>query len=103
MAKKDGADVQPVEGWAQAVTLLKQGRVDATVNDQLTFLDYKKQTGAKGLKVAATTSDSSQSAMAFAKGSDTLVAAVDKALSSLRADGTLTKLSDKYFGADVTK
>ena len=34
--------MQAVEGWAQAVTLLEQGRVDATVNDKLTFLDYAK-------------------------------------------------------------
>lgn len=103
LAQKDGAKVQSVEGWAQAVALVQQGRVDATINDQLTFLDYKKQSGAAGLKVAATTTDSSKSAMAFAKGSGTLVAAVDKALAALRADGTLGKLSNKYFGADVTK
>jgi cystine transport system substrate-binding protein len=103
VAQKDGAKIQSVEGWAQAVALVQQGRVDATINDQLTYLDYKKQSGAAGLKVAATTTDSSKSAMAFAKGSGTLVAAVDEALAALKADGTLTKLSAKYFGADVTK
>jgi cystine transport system substrate-binding protein len=103
LAQKDGAKVQSVEGWAQAVTLVKQGRVDATINDQLTYLDYKKQTGAAGLKVAATTTDASQSALAFAKGSGTLATAANKALAALRADGTLAKLSKKYFGADVTQ
>lgn len=103
LAQKDGAQIQSVEGWAQAVALVKEGRVDATINDQLTFLDYKKQTGAAGLKVAATTTDSSESALTFAKGSGTLVAAANKALDSLRADGTLAKLSEKYFGADVSK
>jgi cystine transport system substrate-binding protein len=103
LAQQDGAKVQSVEGWAQAVALVKQGRVDATINDQLTYLDYKKQTGAAGLKVAATTTDSSQSALTFAKGSSTLVTAANKALASLRADGTLARLSQKYFGADVTK
>ena len=29
--------------------------------------------------------------------------AVDKALGELREDGTLAKISEKYFGADVTK
>ena len=32
--------VEAVEGWAQAVALLEQGRVDATINDKLTYLDY---------------------------------------------------------------
>ncbi len=34
-----------MEGFTQAVTLLKQGRIDATVNDDLAALDYLKTTG----------------------------------------------------------
>lgn len=92
-----------MEGWAQAVALLEQGRVDATVNDNLTFLDYEKQKGDTGLKVAAETDDPSLSAFVFAKGNTELQAAVDKALDELRADGTLASISDKYFGSDVTQ
>lgn len=103
LAKDSGAKIQAVEGWAQSVALVEQGRVDATVNDNLTFLDYKKQTGAAGLKVAATTTEKSESAFAFAKGSTTLAAAVDKALAELGASGELAKISEKYFGADVSK
>jgi cystine transport system substrate-binding protein len=44
--------------------------VDATINDNLTFLDYKKQTGAAGLKIAATTAEQSESAFAFARQHD---------------------------------
>jgi L-cystine transport system substrate-binding protein len=102
MAKKDGANVQPVEGWAQAVTLLKQGRVDATVNDRLTFLDYQTTEGDTGLKVAAQTDDVARNAIAFRSGSDSLVKAVDKALADLKADGTLARISKKYFGEDVS-
>ena len=32
-----------------------------------------------------------------------VLAAVNKAIDELRADGTLKKLSDKYFNADVTQ
>lgn len=103
VAEKNGANVQAVEGWAQAVELLKQGRVDATVNDRLTYLDYAKTTGAAGLKVAATTTGPSLSALAFVKGSTDLVAAVDLALKELRGDGTLKKISTQYFGVDVSK
>lgn len=103
LATQSGATVQSVEGWAQAVALVEQGRVDATVNDKLTFLDYKKQTGAKGLKIAAETTDQSKSAFAFAKGDTTLARAVNDALTKLAAAGTLTKLSEKYFGADVSR
>ena len=103
LAVEAGANVQSVEGWAQAATLVRQGRVDATVNDKLTYLDYAKTTPDSGLKVAAETEEKTESAFVFRKGSTELTAAVDKALADLRADGTLPKISQKYFGADVTK
>ncbi len=103
LAQENGAQVEPVEGWAQAVALLQQGRVDATVNDKLTFLDYQKTEGDTGLKVAAETEDVARNAIAFRKGSDSLVKAVDEALADLRADGTLARLGEKYFGEDVSQ
>ncbi len=102
VAKKAGADVEGVEGFTQAVALLKQKRVDATVNDSLAVLDYQKSTGDTSIKIAAKTGDTSEQVVATRKGSD-LVAAIDKALSELSADGTLTKISEKYFGTDVSK
>jgi cystine transport system substrate-binding protein len=103
LAQESGATVEGVEGWAQAVDLVKQGRVDATINDKLTWLDYKNDKGANGLKVAAETDEKSESAFAFKKGSTTLTDAVNTALDDLRADGTLAKLSEKYFGEDVSE
>ncbi|QTE28280.1 amino acid ABC transporter substrate-binding protein [Pengzhenrongella sicca] len=102
LAQDAGATVQGVEGWAQAVALVEQGRVDATINDELTFLDYAQNNDAAGLKVAATTDDESESAFAFAQGSSALATAVDEALATLAADGTLAEISDTYFGADVS-
>ena len=103
IATDAGANVQGVEGWAQSVALLQQGRVDAIVNDKLTYLDFVKTTPDSGLKIAAETTDKSLSAFALSKGASTLTAAIDKALSELAADGTLGKISDKYFGTDVSK
>ncbi|NQX04452.1 amino acid ABC transporter substrate-binding protein [Rathayibacter sp. VKM Ac-2856] len=105
LAQDSGATVEGVEGWAQAVALVEQGRVDATLNDRLTWLDWSTTypDQAAGLKVAVTTDDSSESAFTFPKGSDDLVAAVDDALDELRADGTLASISERYFGADVSQ
>ncbi|WP_043668775.1 amino acid ABC transporter substrate-binding protein [Clavibacter michiganensis] len=103
LATESGAKVEAVEGFAQAVTLLQQGRVDATINDRLTLLDYQKQQGDSGLQVAAQTDDPSLNAFVLRKGSDDLVAAIDQALADLRADGTLASISDEYFGADVSQ
>lgn len=102
LATESGATVEAVEGWAQSVALVEQGRVDATVNDELTFLDYQTEEGADGLKVAAETVDQSRSAFAVQKYGTELADAISAALETLRADGTLAEISTKYFGADVT-
>lgn len=103
LAEESGAEIEAVEGWAQSVALVEQGRVDATINDKLTFLDYAQNEDASGLKIAAETEDSSRSAFALRQGSDALAAAIDEALAALAEDGTLAEISEKYFGADVTR
>ena len=103
LAQKSGANVEAVEGWAQAVALLEQGRVDATINDKLTYLDYVKTNGKSGIEVAAETDDPSLSALALTKDKTDLQAAIDSALAELRAEGVLAELGDKYFGADVSQ
>ena len=103
LAEENGATIEAVEGWAQAVALVEQGRVDATVNDELTFLDYRKQTGADGIRVAARTDEQSRSAFAFRSGSLALAEAVNAALATLAADGTLAEISAEFFGEDVSK
>jgi cystine transport system substrate-binding protein len=96
-----GAKVDAVEGFTQAVALLKQKRVDITINDQLAVLDYLKTTGDTQIKIAATIGDPAGQAFAFRKGSD-LAAQFDQALKELRADGTLATISKKWFGQDVS-
>lgn len=103
LATESGATVEGVEGWAQAVELLRQGRVDATINDKLTFLDYETTNSPSGLKIAAETDEAGEQALVFTKDKESLVEAVDAALEELRADGTLAEISDKYFGEDVTQ
>lgn len=103
LATESGAKVEGVEGWAQAVELLRQGRVDATINDKLTFLDYETTNSPTGLKIAAETDEAGKQAFVFTKDKKSLVEAVDAALDELRADGTLAEISDKYFGEDVSQ
>ncbi|MFC7430244.1 MULTISPECIES: amino acid ABC transporter substrate-binding protein [unclassified Agrococcus] len=103
VATESGATVEGVEGFAQAVELLRTGRVDATINDRLTFLDYQTaQGGDIGVEIVDETEDVSESAVTFRQGSDDLVAAVDEAIATLTADGTLAEISERYFGEDVS-
>jgi cystine transport system substrate-binding protein len=103
MAKKYGANIVGVEGFQQAVELLAQKRVDVTINDKLSFLDFKKQKPDAPIQVVATADDASSSGLMFRKKSDTLVDEVNKALKEMVDDGTYKKISEKWFGEDVLK
>jgi His/Glu/Gln/Arg/opine family amino acid ABC transporter permease subunit len=103
VAKDAGAKVQSVEGFAQAAALLQQGRVDAIVNDNIAVLDYLASTGSKRIKIAGDAgSEISKQALTFRKSDTALRDQADKALAALRKDGTLSKISRSYFGADVS-
>jgi len=102
LAREAGAQVEAVEGFGQAVTLLKQDRVDVTINDSLAVLEYQKTTGDEDIKIAAEIDEPSEQAFAFRQDSADLQAEVDGALDALRADGTLARISEEYFGEDVS-
>jgi len=105
IAKDHGADVVGVQGFNESIDLLTSGRVDATVNDSLSFLDFKKHKPDAKVKIAAidNSADSEYSGVIIQKGNPELLAAIDKALSDIKADGTYKQISQKYFGKDVSK
>jgi L-cystine transport system substrate-binding protein len=103
LAKKNGANLVSVEGFTQSVELLASKRVDVTINDRISFLDYTKQRPDAPIKIAATSEDASASGLMFRKGSDKLVTEVNKALTEMVEDGTYKKISEKWFGEDVLK
>nr|WP_090642705.1 amino acid ABC transporter substrate-binding protein [Paenibacillus sp. UNC496MF] len=103
IAKANGAQIVQIDGFNQAIDLLTSGRIDATVNDKLSFLDLKKQRPDVPIKVVAETDNVSQSGLLFRKGGTDLVDAANKALADMKADGTYLKISQTYFGEDVSK
>jgi len=105
MAAAHGAEVVPVQGFNESIDLLTSGRVDATVNDSLSYLDFKKHKPDAKVKIAALdeSSESDQSGVLIRKGNPELQAAINKALADMKADGTYDKISNKYFGKDVSK
>lgn len=104
LAEKYGADVTGVDDLNQTFELLLSGRIDATLNAELTYYDYMKAHPDAKIKIVALTDDASEVAIPLRKGvaSDNLRAAINQALEELRADGTLSELSVKYFGSDVS-
>lgn len=103
VARDAGANVQAVEGFAQAAALLAQGRVDAIVNDNIAVLDYQASTGSKDIEIAGSAGNEiSEQALAFRKGDTALLTQANTAIAALKADGTLRSISEKYFKADVS-
>ena len=105
LATRYQAEIVPVDGMAQAVELVKQDRADFTMNDNLAVLDYLKKFPNSGLeiKLVAPASELRGSGLILRKGDDAVVAKIDEAMAALQADGTLTKLSQEFFGADISQ
>ena len=103
IAKSYGAEIVQTDGFNQAIDLLVSKRIDATINDGLSFLDYKKQRPDTPIKVIAELDTKDQMGIMFNKGNQELVDAVNKALEDMKADGTYLKISEKWFGEDVSK
>ena len=103
LAVSNGAELVATDGFNQSVELVLSRRADATINDSLSYLDFKKHKPDAPLKIAATQESADSAGVLLAKGQPELLAAVNQALTDIKADGTYLKIADKYFGADVSK
>lgn len=104
LAEQYGATVTGVDDLNQTFELLLSGRIDATLNAEMTYYDYMKEHPDANAKIAVLTDDANEVAIPMRKGDETatLRTAIDAAIDELRADGTLKELSEKYFGADIS-
>ena len=104
LAEKYGATVKDVESLAGTIDELMAGRVDATLNAEVSINDYMREQPDADIKIVAYDPDVEQVGMIMPYGasSDSLRDAINQALEELRADGTLTEISNKYFGMDIT-
>ncbi|MBR6404043.1 MAG: amino acid ABC transporter substrate-binding protein [Eubacterium sp.] len=102
VAESYGGTIVSTSGFSESIQLVIQGRADATVNDNVTFLDFKANQPDANVKIVATSDEATESAVLLRKNDSDLQAAINGALKELREDGTLTKISEKYFGEDIT-
>ncbi|EJF00533.1 transporter substrate-binding domain-containing protein [Liquorilactobacillus mali] len=105
LAKKYKAKIVSSGDFATSLSLIRQGRVQGTINaaeayyayaktnkvSDLHFKDLSKQV--KPVKISALLN----------KKNKKLQKRINKALKTLKDNGTLKKLSEKYFGSDITK
>ena len=104
LAESYGATVQGIDTLEETIQLLAAGRIDATLNADVSFYDYLNVHPDADFKIVAQTEDASHVAIPLRKGdnSATLLEAVNNTIDELRADGTLKELGEKYFGQDIS-
>ena len=104
LAESYGATVQGIDTLEETIQLLTAGRIDATLNADVSFYDYLNVHPDADFKIVAQTEEASHVAIPLRKAdaSATLLEAVNNAIDELRADGTLKELSEKYFGRDIS-
>ncbi|MBQ8129498.1 MAG: transporter substrate-binding domain-containing protein [Clostridia bacterium] len=104
LAEEHGATVTYVSTLGETIALLVQGRVDATINAQVSIQDYLNQHPDAGIKVVEVMSGDPV-AFPVRKSPETqsLVEAIDEILEAARKDGRLSEISLKYFGLDLTQ
>jgi cystine transport system substrate-binding protein len=97
-----GIDVKTYPGAPEYLSDLAAGRIDAALNDRL-MVAYLLKHSQLPLRPGAMVGTGNPSAIPFKKGNPKFAQAIDDAMKELEADGTFTKISDKWFGIDVTK
>ena len=101
LAESYGATVQGIDTLEETIQLLTAGRIDATLNADVSFYDYLNVHPDADFKLVAQTEDASHVAIPVRKGDDSasLLEAINTAIEELRADGTLKALGEKVLWA----
>ncbi len=105
IAEEYGANVTGVDDLNQTFELLMQGRIDATLNAEVTYSDYMREHPDAEIKIAALSDDANHVAIPFKKddASASLREAVNHVIAEMKESGELGELSEKYFGSDLTQ
>ncbi|MDE5052456.1 transporter substrate-binding domain-containing protein [Niallia taxi] len=99
-ASKYTDKVKTYDSDITALQALSSGRHDAVITDFVTGKSAAKE----GFKIKAQELISrSEQAIVLPQDNPKLLKKINEALDELRKDGTLTKISLKYFGEDITK
>lgn len=105
VVKKYHGNLTPNGDFSSALAMVKQGRAQATVNSREAWYAYGKKNSTKGLKMIDVSSQQKPVKISalFNKKDTAVQKSYNKALRHLQSDGTVKKLSQKYFGADITE
>ena len=105
LAESYGATATGVSTLDMTIENVLHQRADATLNAEVSIYDYLSVHPDAEIKIVALTDEASQVSIPMRKGEDSasFLEAVNKAIKELAAEGELSRLSEKYFGSDITK
>lgn len=103
--KKFVKDQTPIlyDGFNEAFLDLKSGRIDGLLIDRV-YANYylSHEDNLKNYTISHVGYDNEDFAVGVRKSDNQLVQKINTAFETLRKDGTLSKISQKWFGEDVT-
>jgi cystine transport system substrate-binding protein len=97
-----GINVKTYEGAPDKLGDLVRGQIDATIDDRLMLAHTIKQFRLPLRPGAILKGPQQEMGIPFRKGNPKFAKAIDEAISSLRQEGTLKRMSMTWFGADTS-
>ena len=101
--KEKVKEVKKYSDFVSAFMDLENGRIDAVVGDEITGRYYMSKHADSLDVVDVAVGPVSTFGIGFAKDNQQLRDDVQKVLNEMKADGTIAKISEKWFGKDITK
>lgn len=99
---KQFADVKTYGDYIDAFQDLQNGRVDAVVTDELIGTYYMQKHPDAFKETNIEIGDPTDFGIAFNKNNTELRDQVQKVMNEMKQDGTMAKISEKWFGKDIT-
>lgn len=97
-----GVEVKTYPGAPEYLQDLTRGRIDAALNDSL-LIPFIIKEAKLPIKAGAAVGNVTTMAIPFRKNNPQFKTAIDKAIVEIKADGTFARISNKWFGHDVSK
>ena len=97
-----GVDVRTYPGSPEYLADLAAGRIDAALNDSL-LVSYILKSTKLPLKGGSPVGAIDKIGIPLHKGNPKFLAALNKALADIKADGSFRQASEKWFGIDVSQ
>ena len=98
----NGGSAITFEDNNQALMDLEAGRVDAVVADEILVRYYLSLKGEEKFKILDDNFGEEEYGVGIRKGDTKMVTAFNKAYKEMQEDGTLQKISEKWFNEDIT-